>query len=63
MRFYRLIVVGCALSWLMVGLHLPVVHRITHHGHTPSWGVLGLLSLFALAAVAGLWTLLRARVS
>jgi hypothetical protein len=57
--YYRLTVVACALSWFMVGLHVPALHRMTHHGGTPSWTVLAIMSLLAAAAVAGLWILLR----
>ena len=28
LRNYRLTVVGCALSWLLVGLHLPTLHEV-----------------------------------
>lgn len=44
-RYYRLTVVACALSWFMVGLHLPALHQVTHHGHAPDWTVLGMVSL------------------
>jgi hypothetical protein len=58
--YYRLTVVGCALSWLMVGLHLPILHEIIDHGRVPHWTVLAIVSLFTVVAVAGLWVLLRA---
>jgi hypothetical protein len=57
--YYRLTVVACALSWFMVGLHVPALHWMTHHGGTPPWTVLAVMSLLAAAAVAGLWILLR----
>lgn len=57
--YYRLTVVACALSWFMVGLHVPALHRMTHHGGTPPWTVLAVMSLLAAAAGAGLWVLLR----
>ena len=57
---YRLTVVGCALSWLLIGLHLPALHQMTHHGRTPHWSVLAGVSVLALLAVATLWALLRA---
>jgi hypothetical protein len=56
---YRLTVVACALSWFTVGLHLPALHRMTHHGGTPHWSVLAVVSLLAASAVAALWILLR----
>jgi hypothetical protein len=58
-RSYRLTVIGCALSWFLVGLHLPALHEMTHHGRAPQWPALALVSLLAVAAVAGLWALLR----
>ena len=59
-RYYRLTVVGCALSWFLVGLHVPALHQMTHHGRTPPWTVLAAVSCVALLAVAGLVVLLRA---
>ena len=58
-RAYRLTVIGCALSWFLVGLHAPALHQITHHGRTPSWSVLTVIALLALAACAGVAVLLR----
>ena len=60
MRAYQLTVVGCALSWFLVGLHLPALHEITHHGRVPHWSVLALVTLFVLAALGGLAVRLRA---
>jgi hypothetical protein len=59
-RYYRLAVVGCALSWFLVGLHVPALHALTHEGHSPRWLVLAITMLFGIGAVAGLWVLLRA---
>ena len=61
--FYRLTVVGCAVSWFLVGLHLPALHAMTHHGRAPHWTALAAVSVLAVAAVAGLWVLLRAPAS
>ena len=61
-RSYQLVLVGCVLSWFMMGLHIPVVHQMTH-GESTSVTVLAITSLFAISAFAGLWVLLRARVS
>jgi hypothetical protein len=44
----------------MVGLHLPALHEMIDHGRTPAWTVLTMVSLVTVAAVAGLWILLRA---
>ena len=59
-RYYRLAVVACAVLWLMLGLHLPVLHQIAYHGRMPSPTVLVALTLNAVLALAGLWILLRA---
>ncbi|HEY0970306.1 MAG TPA: hypothetical protein VGE02_04950 [Gemmatimonadales bacterium] len=59
-RYYTLTVLGSALSWLLVGLHLPVVHEVTHHGARPHWGVLILIAIFSVSAIRGTWILLRA---
>jgi len=59
-RYYRLTVVGCALSWFLVGLHLPTLHELRHDGFAPHWTVLAMLAVLAVAAVAALWALLRA---
>ena len=60
MRAYQLTVVGCALSWFLVGLHVPALHAITHHGRAPHWSVLTIVALLAVAALGGLALLLRA---
>ena len=59
--YYRLTVVGCALSWFLVGLHLPALHAMTHEGHAPGTTVLAVVLALGVAAVAGLWLLLRSR--
>lgn len=64
-QLYRSTVVGAALSWLLLGMHLPAAHDMTFHAlHDrvqPSWLVLGFTVLFACLAGATLWQLLRAR--
>ena len=60
-RYYRLTVILCVLSWFLVGLHVPALHRIVDHGATPSPAVLGATSLLAVAGLAALWRLLRVR--
>ena len=47
---HRLVLVGGALAWLLLGMHFPIVHQFTHHGRTPQ---LGLVALFGLLAVVG----------
>jgi hypothetical protein len=59
MRSYRLTVVGCALAWLLVGLHLPTVHEVLDHERIPPASVLAMTAVLALAGVAALWALLR----
>ena len=58
--YYRLTVIGCALAWFMVGLHFPMLHEITDHGASVSWPVMVIVAFLIVAAVAGLWALLRA---
>jgi uncharacterized membrane protein YuzA (DUF378 family) len=59
-RSYRLVVVVCALSWFLLGLHFPIVHQITRHGRVPEASVLVVVALIAVCAIAGLWVLLHA---
>ena len=57
---YRLTVIACAVSWLLVGLHLPALHGMTHPGHAPRWSVVAATAALVALGLAGLWTLLRA---
>jgi hypothetical protein len=59
-RFYRPMVVACVVSWFLVGLHVPVVHQITHHGRAHNVAVLSITAGLALIGIASLWALLRA---
>ena len=61
--YYRATVMGCAISWLMLGLHLPALHALTHPGQTIAWTVLSLTALNGIVAIACLWVLLRAPAS
>ena len=58
-RSYRLVIVGCMLSWFLLGMHAPVVHQITEHGRHPGAHLLVPVALLAAGALAGLWALLR----
>ena len=58
-RSYRLTVLGSALIWLLVGLHLPTVHEVFDHGWRPPTSVLAMTIVLALAGVGTLWALLR----
>jgi hypothetical protein len=60
---YRLLLLGCALAWFLLGLHAPAVHQITHHGRAPQGPLLGALGALLLAAVGALWALWRHRPS
>jgi hypothetical protein len=61
--YYRLTVILCAVSWLMLGLHLRALHALTHPGHTIQWPVLSFTALFGIVGVATLALLLRAPAS
>ncbi len=58
--YYRLTVITCVLSWFLVGLHLPTLHQMTHHGRVLPSGVVAVVATLAVVALAGLWVLLRA---
>lgn len=58
---YRLTVVACALLWLLVGMHAPIVHEITHHGRVPGPAVIVVVGLILVAAIGALLVLLRMR--
>jgi hypothetical protein len=62
MRFYRLTLLVSTVAWFMIGLHVPALHQITHHGAAPSVSVLVAMAVLAGVAVLGLWVLLRAPV-
>ncbi|HSA55732.1 MAG TPA: hypothetical protein VLE53_08505 [Gemmatimonadaceae bacterium] len=58
-RQYRLTVIGSALSWLLLGLHLPTLHELTDHQAMPPTSVLVATAVLAVLSAAGLWALLR----
>lgn len=62
-RSYRLTLVVCALAWFMVGMHTPLLHAWTSHGHAPSMAALIATLLLAITAVVALVALLRTSVS
>ena len=62
-RSYRLTVVGCALAWLLLGLHLPTPHELMDHGRVPPPPVLALSMVLAVIGTAALWVLIRAPVA
>ncbi len=59
-RAYRSTVVGCALAWLLLGMHLPTSHELMDHGWLPSPPVLAVSVVLAVIGAATLWALLRA---
>ncbi|AHG93543.1 hypothetical protein J421_6008 (plasmid) [Gemmatirosa kalamazoonensis] len=59
-RSYRLVVLGCMLSWFLLGLHAPIVHQLTSRHRAPHASVLVAVAALALCALAGSWALLRA---
>jgi hypothetical protein len=62
-RSYRLTVIACAVSWLMVGMHAPVLHQLTHHDHNPGWAMLAAIASLAAAGVATIVALFRSAPS
>jgi hypothetical protein len=59
-RQYRLTLLVCVVSWLLLGLHLPAVHhQLTHHSRAlPPTAIAGMV-LLALIGSVGLLMLLR----
>ena len=62
-RSYRLLLVVCSLAWFMVGMHTPIFHAWTSHGHAPSAVALIATVLLAITAVVALVALLRTPIS
>ena len=62
-RRYRLTVIGSALSWLLLGLHLPTAHELMDHQANPPMSVLIATMILAALSAAGLWALLIAPAS
>ena len=58
-RSYRLLIVVCALAWFMTGVHTPIFHAWTSHGHVPHASVLIGTALLAVVAIVALVALLR----
>ena len=56
---YRLTVLGNAVVWLLVGLHLPTLHELTDHGWAAPAFVRAVTAVLALAGAGLLWALLR----
>lgn len=60
MGSYRLWIVGCVVSWFLLGLHVPALHEIVGHGHNPGPSVLIGTTVLLVVGVACLWHVLRA---
>ena len=58
-RFYRTTVVGCAIVWLLLGMHLPSMHEVLEHGWRPQGALLIATLALVVLSVAGLTALLR----
>lgn len=59
-RHYKAVVLGSTLFWFLLGLHWPIVHEMTSHGHAPHWSVMGAVVVIGILALVTLWTALRA---
>ena len=57
---YRLTVIVCVVSWLLVGLHAPALHELTDPAHDARPAALILLGVYGLLGIAAFWSLLRA---
>ena len=57
-RYYRLMVILGAISWFMLGMHMPMLHDFTSHG-SGHWGLLIAMLALAVMGVTSLWNLLR----
>ena len=62
-RSYRLLIVVCSLAWFLVGMHSPIVHAWTSHGHAPHTSVLIATLALTITAIVALVALLRTPVS
>lgn len=62
MRFYRTTLLVSAFSWLMIGMHLPALHQITHHGRGVPLSVVGAVVTLVVIGTVSLWVLIRAPV-
>jgi hypothetical protein len=62
MRFYRTTLLVSAASWLMIGMHLPALHQVTHHEAEVSVAAVTALVALAAVGIVSLWTLLRVPV-
>lgn len=62
MRFYRTTLLVSAFSWFMIGMHLPALHQLTHHGGAASMTVVAAVGTLAVIGIVSLWVLLHAPV-
>ena len=59
-RRHRLLLLACATSWFLVGLHVPALHEMTDHGGPLDATVVAIVALLAVTAIVTLWRLLHA---
>lgn len=60
MRFYRSILLVSTVAWFMIGLHVPALHQVTHHGSALSASLLAAIATLIVVGVLTLLALLRA---
>ena len=60
MSVHRLWVIGCVLSWFLLGLHMPALHEVVDHGHDMGLHVLTGMTVLLVLGIASTWHLLRA---
>ena len=56
-RFYRPMVLLSAISWFMLGMHMPMLHDLSHAKEHP--GILVAMAALAAGGLYSLYTLLR----
>lgn len=60
MRFYRSILLVSTMAWFMIGLHVPALHQVTHHGSELSTTVVAAIATLIIVGILSLLALLRA---
>jgi type III secretory pathway component EscU len=60
MRFYRSILLVSTMAWFMIGLHVPALHQVTHHGSGASMTVVAAIATLIVVGILSLLALLRA---
>ena len=60
MRFYRPILLVSTMAWFMIGLHVPALHQVTHHGSGLSATLLAAMGTLIVVGGVTLLALWRA---